>query len=133
MPISSSPPAPGLKYHPDAYDFVFDALRHTQTLLSRERSAAGDDDESAHVTGPELLHGIRALALDRYGLMARYVFSSWGVRSTHDFGRIVFQMVADERMRKTDRDRLSDFEDVYEFAEALDREYQPQTEFLPWQ
>lgn len=130
MPLSSSLTAPRLRYHSDAYDFVFDALRYTQKAarrLSPAHETDGDADES-HVTGQELLSGIRELALEQFGLMARTVFASWGITSTEDFGRIVFELVDEGRMRKTDRDQLSDFYEVFDFEQALVRAYRPRTE-----
>jgi len=110
------------KYHADAYRFVFEALHHTQQKL--KRPAASDlDDDRAHITGPELLYGIRDLALERYGLLAKDVFAHWGVKGTGDFGRIVFELIERGEMRKTERDQLSDFLDVYDFDDALDRDY----------
>lgn len=113
----------GLKYHPNAYRFIFDALRYTQELLGKnvelEQSSA-----DAHISGAELLEGIRQLALKDFGLMARVVFLNWGVRSTEDFGRIVFELVERGEMRKTESDRLNDFVGVYNFNDALDARYQ---------
>jgi len=133
MPISTDLSAPRLRYHADAYVFMFDALRHTQERLARlpEGEEFDNDDESAHISGPELLIGIRELALDQFGLMARPVFASWGVTCTEDFGRMVFELVEEGRMRKTDRDQVSDFCDVFDFEEAFERCYEPETELPP--
>src|SRR5947208_1639544 len=60
----------------EAYEFVFAALAHTQKLLGRSSQEPPEeppDDEEAvehHVSGPELLEGIRDLALREFGLMA---------------------------------------------------------------
>lgn len=110
------------KYQPDAYRFVFEALQHTQQKLKRPLVHEADD-ERAHITGPELLQGIRELALERYGLLSKNVFAHWGIKNTADFGRIVFELIERGEMRKTERDQLSDFFDVYDFDEALDRDY----------
>lgn len=133
MPISSGLTAPRLRYHTDAYDFVFDALRHAQDSLQRFPAGLDADasDEESHISGGELLIGIRELALEQFGLMARRVFATWGITCTEDFGRIVFELVDEGRMRKTDRDQLSDFYEVFDFEEALDHDYQPCTEFTP--
>ncbi|MGH9175488.1 MAG: Minf_1886 family protein [Vicinamibacterales bacterium] len=111
-----------LKYHPDAYKFVFMALQYTQERLGRSR-APDADEERAHITGPELLHGIRELALKQFGLLTQTVFCAWGVSRTDDFGHIVFDLVERGEMRKTERDHVSDFYGIYEFEEAFDREY----------
>ncbi|QDU41004.1 hypothetical protein Mal4_53690 [Maioricimonas rarisocia] len=127
MSVTSRSAVPRLRYHPDAYRFVFEALQFTQEQLQRP-PARDPDDESAHISGQELLAGVRELALQRYGLLARSVFGHWGVRSTSDFGRIVFELIERGEMRKTDRDQLSDFADVYQFDEALEGEYEIDTD-----
>jgi len=88
------------------------------------RSTSGDpEDEDAHLTGVELLYGIRDLALKQYGFLTTTVFAQWGVRSTEDFGRIVFELIEMDKMKKTDRDQLSDFYDVYSFQKVFIDEY----------
>lgn len=116
-----------LKYHPDAYRFVDQALKFTQRQLGRNIDASEReqeaDEESAHISGPELLDGVRQLAVQEFGLMAIPVLRFWGIRTTDDFGRIVFDFIDRGAMRKTDRDQLTDFYDVYSFEEVFDRDY----------
>lgn len=113
----------GLKYHPNAYQFIFSALRYTQQMLGKTTEPEQVSAE-AHISGVELLEGIRELGLREFGLLARTVFAGWGVESTEDFGRIVFELVERGEMRKTENDRLDDFVGVYDFREALDSGYQ---------
>ena len=118
------------RYQKPAYLFVFAALTHTQQQLGRTSemgSEADLDAEESHISGPELLEGIRALALEQFGLMTTAVFRSWGVQSTADFGRIVFELVERGEMRKTDRDQLSDFFEVYDFDSVFDHNYRIDT------
>ncbi|MDA0285196.1 MAG: hypothetical protein O3B13_16445 [Planctomycetota bacterium] len=119
--------AAALKYHPDAYRFVDQALRFTQRQLGRTAEAIEQerelDEESAHISGPELLDGVRELAVQEFGLLAIPVLRYWGIRTTDDFGRIVFDFIERGAMRKTDRDQLTDFYDVYDFEEVFDRSY----------
>lgn len=110
-----------LKFHPDAYRFVFEALQYSQEHL--KKTAQDADDDSAHISGPELLHGVRELGLKKFGMLAKTVFQHWGVKSTDDFGRIVFELIDCGEMRKTDRDQLTDFFDVYDFDRALVHDY----------
>ena len=117
----------GLKYHPDAYRFVDQALRHTQKRLGRSAENVANEEneeEAAHINGRELLDGIRELAVNEFGLMAIVVLHHWGVRGTEDFGRIVFDFIERGAMRKTDRDQLNDFFDVYDFDQVFDHDYQ---------
>lgn len=122
MSITRQSALPRLKFHPDAYRFVFEALHHTQQQLKRPVSHDLNDDR-AHISGPELLFGLKELATERFGMLSPNVFAHWGVKSTADFGRIVFELIERGEMRKTEHDQLTDFFDVYEFSDAFDREY----------
>lgn len=122
MNTTAKSAAPRLKYHLNGYRFLFAALRHTQEKLQRSQ-AHGPDDESAHISGQELLEGIRELAVEQFGLMASTVFACWGIHTTDDFGRMVFELIDRGEMRKTMHDQISDFFDVYDFDEAFVRNY----------
>lgn len=76
--------------------------------------------QSRHVSGQELCLGLRSLAVEKYGLLAHTVLRGWGVRSTEDFGKIVYAMVDTGLLRTSEDDSLDDFRGVYEFAEAFD-------------
>ncbi len=116
------------KYHPAAYEFVDHALHFTQKKFGKQTEVQQDPPpEDSHISGPQLLDGIRQLALKEFGMMTIPVFRHWGVTSTDDFGRIVWDMIERGRMRKTDRDKLSDFFGVYDFDEAFDKSYQIDT------
>jgi uncharacterized repeat protein (TIGR04138 family) len=125
----SSKQAPRLRYHSHAYRFVSAALPYAQKILNRTFSA-NMDDESAHITGPELLEGIRHFALENFGLMTLAVFRRWGIYSTDDFGRIVFELIDRGELRKTDRDHITDFFGVYDFDDAFDRDYHINTNVI---
>jgi uncharacterized repeat protein (TIGR04138 family) len=109
------------RYAHEAYDFVFDALEYTRRRLGLGPPAGAEPtgEEGPHVTGPQLLEGVRDLALREFGLMARTVFRSWGINSTADVGEIVFNLVAADLMKKTKEDKLEDFRDVYDLDQAL--------------
>ena len=77
-----------------------------------------------HVSGDELLQGIRELAVRQFGPLTRTVFENWGVTKTLDFGEIVFQLVDAGLMGKTDEDKLDDFKDVYDFRKVFDDKLQ---------
>jgi uncharacterized repeat protein (TIGR04138 family) len=111
------------RYAYEAYEFVFQALNFTQKMLGREPPEALTDPRAAephhHVSGLELLEGIRVLALREFGFMARTVFHLWGIERTDDFGEIVFNLVEAELMSKTSEDTREDFRGVYDLNEAL--------------
>lgn len=102
-----------------AYKFVFSALRFTQEQLGRDRTT----EATGHISGPELLDGIRRLGLQHFGMMSIAVFKNWGIHSTDDFGKIVFQLIEAGEMRKTDDDQLDDFLGVYEFSKVFLDDY----------
>lgn len=97
------------RFKPEAYVFVHDALGHTWSRLDQRR----------HISGRELLEGIKDLALKRYGPMARVVLNSWGIRTTDDFGAIVFNLVDARVLSKTEEDHIEDFHAAYDFDEAF--------------
>jgi len=101
------------RYKVEAYDFVMNALGYTQSKLDKPR----------HVSGQELLEGIRGYGLELFGLMTRTVFENWGVRRTEDFGNIVFNMVDAGLLAKTEKDSIEDFSDGYDFKEVFDKGY----------
>jgi uncharacterized repeat protein (TIGR04138 family) len=108
------------RYHRDAYFFIREALDHTQKTAAREPRG-----HIRHVTGQELLGGIRDYALSQYGPMTMTVLSEWGVHTCRDFGEIVFNMVENGLLAKTDRDSRADFEGGYDFFEAFRKPYLP--------
>ena len=109
------------RYAYEAYDFVFHAIQHTQRMMGREMPRENESVQKRHhVSGPELLEGIRKLALAEFGMMAKTVFDMWGIHATDDWGNIVFNLIDAELMRRTPEDSLDDFHAVYDFASALD-------------
>jgi uncharacterized repeat protein (TIGR04138 family) len=119
------------RFHRDAYLFLREALDHTRKMLEREarseRASKRALNREQHVTGQELLAGIRELALETFGPMAITVFEEWGIRSCQDFGEVVFILVENGLLRKTERDSRSDFENGYDFHEAFRKPYLPRS------
>lgn len=110
------------KYPVDAFLFIQRGLDFTVTRLHGKRKTSpkvDEDDVSRHISGKQLCHGLRDFAIDQYGLMAQAVLRRWRITSCEDFGQIVFAMVQAEMMRKTAEDRIEDFTDVFDFAEAF--------------
>lgn len=103
------------RYEPEAYNFVYDALDFTLKNVVNPRTRSNQ-----HVTGQELLEGVRRHAIQEFGCLARMVLESWGLRSTSDIGEIVFNLVEYDLMGKQDSDDRIDFLDVYSFDDAFD-------------
>lgn len=100
-------------YHDTAYLFILAGLHYTIERVG----------EARHITGCELAEGCRDLALDRWGLMARSVLEFWGIRSTRDFGEIVFALVECGVLVKQDDDNLDEFEGVFCFHDVFENRY----------
>ena len=113
------------RYPQEAFAFLHDGLGHAVEFVHgaealREAAAKGDPDpQQLHVTGQQLCHGLRDLAIDRWGPLARTVLSQWNIRGTIDFGNMVYLLIDNEFMRKTDEDSVEDFRDVYDFETAF--------------
>jgi len=112
------------RYQPEAYGFLVEALDATVKAVLKE-----DAQHGRHITGQELMEGLRAHALAEFGPMTHAVFSEWGVRATLDFGEIVFNLIAAGRLGKTDTDSIEDFRDVFSFEEAFREPFEPKRKF----
>ena len=108
-------------YPREAFKFVQAGLSHTVEKIHAD--LADDPDASRHVTGQQLCEGLRDYALKEWGLLAGTVLRRWGIKSTYDFGRIVFALVEYKHMAKTDDDTIEDFRNVYDFKTAFDGAY----------
>ena len=109
------------RYSRDAYVFIREALDFTQKLISREHQGT-----IRHISGQELLDGIRRFALQQFGPMAMTVFEDWGVKHCADFGEIVFNMVDSGLLAKTEKDTREDFAQGYDFVDAFQKPYLPE-------
>lgn len=106
-----------------AYDFVRLGLDHTVKELRKKDASRAE--RSRHVSGPELLDGLRAYALEQFGPLAKTVLNAWGVHRCQDFGDIVFNLIEYNVFSKTDNDRREDFSEVFQFDDAFVKPFQP--------
>src|SRR5437899_7712312 len=108
------------RYHRDGYIFLRDALDFTTKQQKKIKGVS-----VRHVTGPELLDGVRQYALKEFGPMVMTVFDSWGIHSCEDIGHMVFNLIGAGVFGKTEEDSIDDFKNVYDFEEALVRPCAP--------
>ena len=137
------------RYKVDAYLFVQQSLAFAQLQRGQyQRGSSASEDSSnedppsedtpgedtpeitapsdPHLTGQELCRAIRIYAHELYGLLAKSVLNSWGVKRTGDFGEIVYKLIEIGEMTKSDSDQREDFDEVFDFAEAFQRSYRIQ-------
>src|ERR1700736_170083 len=112
--------------HRDAYVFLRDALDFT---TKQQKKIQGTT--VGHVTGPELLDGVRQYALKEFGPMVMTVFDSWGIHSCEDFGHMVFNLIDAGIFGKTERDSIEDFKNVYDFEEVFVKPFAPTKALTP--
>ena len=106
------------QYKYEAYSFVMAALHDTASGLQKSR----------HITGGELLEGIKKYSLEQFGPLAKTVLNYWGIHETVDFGKIVFELVEVGVLRKQAEDKIEDFKNVYNFDEAFKQDFQIEDE-----
>lgn len=109
------------RYQPDAYFFLVEALDVTVKDIRKNQP-----DHGRHVSGKELLDGIKVYAIDEFGPLTYTVFAEWGIHTTLDFGEIVFNLVEAGRLGKTESDSREDFKNGYDFDEAFLLPFEPQ-------
>ncbi|MEZ6095389.1 MAG: hypothetical protein R3C03_14360 [Pirellulaceae bacterium] len=137
------------RYSLDAYLFVREGLSFASDHLELDsccgatsdgHCVANDDTQSEmvqedveeyeqatpdrrHVTGQQLCEGIRRYALRQFGYMSKTVLNSWGIHSTSDIGAIVYRMINAGIMKKSSKDRRAHFDNVFDFTEAFENEF----------
>jgi uncharacterized repeat protein (TIGR04138 family) len=111
------------RFNRKAYTFVRQALDHTVKELKKKTPER--TGKSQHVTGAELLEGIRSFALEQFGPMTKTVLTTWGITRCSDFGDIVFNLIDYNVFSKTESDRREDFANLYDFEEAFVKPFVP--------
>ena len=109
------------RYDEHAYLFLREALDFTLKMLAKPEGG-----KMRHVSGAELLEGIRQYALQEFGPMAKTVLNQWGVNRCEDFGEIVFNLVEKGILGKTEQDKREDFAGGYDFNEAFRQPFRPE-------
>ena len=108
------------RYQRDAYVFLRDSLDFTTKQQKKVKGAT-----VRHVTGPELLGGVRQYALKEFGPLVMTVFDNWGIHSCEDIGNMVFNLIGAGIFGKTEEDSIEDFKNVYDFEEAFVKPFAP--------
>ena len=110
------------RYSPEAFRFLFESLDHAVRIAGKD-AAEGTE---RHVTGQEVLAGMRAYASETFGPLAAHVWRSWGVNEAMDWGRIVFLLVDEGMLKRQDDDDVEDFRDGFDFDQAFETSYTPE-------
>jgi len=109
------------RYAPQAFHFVREGLHYA---IGKYHPEAETSKISRHVSGHQVCDALRELALKRWGLLTRTVLRRWNINSTRDFGEIVFLLVENGWMQKEPTDCIENFDEVYDFTEAFERNFE---------
>ena len=107
------------RFTPEAFLLITEAMMKTREWVKkgvlREDDPAGVTRESTqggfHISGRELLSGLKKIAFERWGRMATTVLSMWGMKDCEDVGEIVFMMLEEPDIgwNKREEDTREDF------------------------
>ena len=125
------------RYPPEAFEFLLkEGLAHAVrevydspgrqggegshgAPIGQAKRSAIPDGPARHVTGRQLCLALRDEAIEKWGMLAAVVLAKWNIRSTLDFGNMVYLLIEHGMMQKTEEDSVEDFRDVFDFAEAF--------------
>jgi uncharacterized repeat protein (TIGR04138 family) len=101
------------RYLKAAYLFVQEGLSKAQNMFWEPGKSPG------HISGAQLLEGLRELAIESFGKRAKATLNAWGVFKCKDFGEIVFNLIEAGLMSKRETDTKNDFQGGYDFDTAF--------------
>ena len=109
------------RYAPEAFQFLYESLEHAIKLAGREEKEGAE----RHVSGQELLAGMRYYARELFGPLAGAVWRAWGIKESLDWGRVVFLLVDAGKLNRQDNDTIEDFRETVDFDRAFIEGYRP--------
>jgi uncharacterized repeat protein (TIGR04138 family) len=116
------------RYCAEAYEFVSNAVTYTAKMLNKSGA-------SKHISGKELLDGVKVFAQQEYGPLAGEVLRNWGLRDGTSVGNVVFNMVNSHLLGKSDKDSLEDFRIGFDvdkdFPTAFEKKAEPSRTISP--
>lgn len=101
------------RYEKYAWRFVLSGVESTIEMLHA----------TDHISGVELLEGLREIASRQFGPMAKEVLNHWGIYTTRDIGNIVFGLLAEKLLENSEKDSIEDFDDVFDFQKVFEEDY----------
>ena len=127
------------RYKYAAYEFILAAVKFAHDILELgepisqiRRSSDGsfciDDDEppgdaSRDISAADICKAIKIYALDKFGLLAKPTLNNWGIKSTADFGQIIFNLIKCDALLKSERDNIEDYDNVFDFDAAFEESF----------
>jgi len=107
-------------FPPMAYCFVRDSVHKAlDDIAKARRNSTFDNEAPPDIRGADLCRFFKDALIARFGPCAIDVLDTWRIKSTRDFGKIVFKLVSVEILGKSENDSIDDFNDVYDFIEVF--------------
>jgi len=103
------------RFRPQAVRFIYEGLGYTVKKVT---------EEPTHVTGQTLCEGLRKLAIEKWGRLAMLVLNNWNIKTTHDFGEIVYLLIKHKWMSAQPTDTIEDFDNVYDFKTVFENQFE---------
>lgn len=102
------------RYHREAYSFTVMALNYAVLVLYKTKE----------ISAAEMVEGIKAYGLEKFGPMCRAVFEYWGLYSSTDFALVIYNLI-DQSVVVGDKESiLGDFEKhTFDFKTELEKPY----------
>jgi len=107
------------RFSTGAFKFVYEGLGYSAKKIPTEDFGVSSVEAPHHVTGQTLCEGLRKLAIEKWGRLAMLVLNTWNIKTTHDFGEIVYLMIKHRWMSAQPADSIDDFNDVYDLKTAF--------------
>ncbi len=104
------------QYTEEAYEFMRAGMDAAADRFCK-------DDKSPHLSARELYLGACAYALEEYGPLAARVLEFWGIKSSRDFGNIVYNLIEVGVFGKQKGDSPEQFDTLPDLQQVLNMPY----------
>lgn len=99
--------------------FVHHGLGKTVEQLRKDI----EESQSLHITGRQLCFGLADSAVKNWGRLARVVLNYGGIKTTRDFGEIVYLLIRHNWMYAKPEDSIEDFDNIYDFENVFEKNF----------
>ena len=82
-----------------------------------------EENQSLHITGRQLCFGLAESAVKNWGRLARMVLNHGGIKTTRDFGEIVYLLINHNWMYAQPEDSIEDFDNIYDFENVFEKNF----------
>lgn len=107
------------RYSSGIIEFVHHGLSTTVEQLREDI----EQSQHFHITGRQLCFGLADSGIKKWGRLAKVVLNHGGIKTTRDFGEIVYLLINHNWMHAQPEDSIEDFDDIYDFEEVFEKNF----------